>query len=142
MTQVNTPYEMGQQVWHIGQQIRTDWLPCGFCGGTGECFGADGTRSSCPKCYRRGGFRKNHREEWALVGSLTIGQIRFEWTGHYEHDSHYTNYGSQQEVFYWSFMAYETGIGTGRVYHEDSLFPTEAEALAKCAELNTAAEPA
>ena len=127
------PFAMGQWVHHIWHGRKKVTLPCPFCGATGDIKGADGTLYTCPKC---GGQRIKiewRAKAWQDQGVFTIGRIAFEWTGAYVNGGEIaSNYGSQVEKMRWTFMCYETGIGSGQNYDADNLFATAEEAAIAC----------
>lgn len=95
---------------------------------------ADGREHICPKCHGHGHLTVYNDLEWAVNGLLTIGEItvsvkNIEPDGMFDNIGHYTEECTTKKV---SYMAYETGIGSGAVYDEDLLFPTDKQASAEC----------
>jgi hypothetical protein len=56
------------------------------------------------------------------------------WRGQSESD--FGNYGKRKESTVVQYMMYETGIGSGSLYYEESLFATKDEAEASHEEEN------
>lgn len=71
-------------------------------------------RDHCPECNGQGyvWLDTNHHE--AIIARLTIGQVRTETTD------------GQAEI---SYMAKETGVGSGSVYREPELHPSRSDAI-------------
>ena len=125
-----------QQVWHrfIGsKEVRTK---CPACDGSGDLAAKNGTSQSCRECFGHG-----YTSEWisdipVVNGPYTIGQIKIEYTAKSEKDSDFSNYGKQKESTVIQYMMHETGVGSGCLYYEESLFATKDEAEASHEEEN------
>lgn len=130
-----TRYSCGDKVWHIHPGRKSWWEPCGICGGRGRIVGLDQTFYNCPKCYGRGGETKYGEDAWLVEsGPLTVGQVRFEFTGKQDGiDDTFGNFGPQTEETKIEYMCVETGIGPGSVLREERLFPSKEEAEAEAA---------
>lgn len=118
---IQTKYGLGDQVVNIWPKAGFKTLPCPQCAGTPPRF-ADGKPAYCHHCRGVGELRKEVRQEWVVVRHLTIGMVRAE-----------REMGKATET---SYMALETGVGSGQIYREDNLFPTVADAEAECAKRN------
>lgn len=126
MAVLTTKYDMGQRVWRAHTTIEQKQHPCPDCLGTREwevASPAGGAfKVECPRCAA--GYQAERdlslKYAWAEAAAtpLTIGQIKASTEKGDEWDS-----GNR-------YMCLETGIGSGSVYPEASLFETEAEALA------------
>ena len=130
--ELKTKYNLGDTVVWIHQAWRTIWTPCEFCGETGTIECKSGEKIMCPKCYGKMGKDKRGPHEWLIENRLlTLGQvtIRYRAKQETEDDSIFDNYGSHTEETY---MAYESGIGSGNYYPVDRLFPTFEAAQAEC----------
>ena len=124
---IETKYSLGDKVWKISQNKPKTWIPCSFCGRSesyrGEyadstkAIGLDGSEKRCPDCYGRGGRHEYLDLEWMVVAELTIGRVEYQ-----------TSSGETKE----SYMAKETGIGSGSVHYVDTLYPSKEEAKAEC----------
>jgi len=126
----NTRFSCGDVVVKIFQAPTKTWEPCGFCGADGRIQGADGKWKPCPECYGSKGHNKYGSAAWqASDETLTIGQVRFEFTGEWEgSSSEFDNYGAQKEELEVQYMCRETGIGSGSLHYERDLFRTKEEA--------------
>jgi len=134
--ELKTKYNLGDTVVWIHQAWRTIWTPCEFCGETGTIEGKNGEKRICPECYgRMVGDPNRGPHEWLIKdGPLTLGQvtIRFRAKRETYDDSIFYNYGCQTEFTEETYMAYESGIGSGACYNADHLFPTTEAAQAEC----------
>ena len=139
---LTSKFALGQRVWpiHRGMDYLRD--ECHVCKDADTVTLADGRVIDCPKRYAHG-----HREviqrwwPWSLrldaVGS--IGQIRtVETAPECVHGSAEDRRREERERV--SYMIVETGVGSGSIYYEPEVFPSEAEAEAACALLNAADE--
>lgn len=132
-------YSLGAQVFSFSVHQSSQQLPCPDCRDTkqwtvmtpaGESFTV-----SCQRCGRHYSSdlpTSLYRQTWTpMVRALTIGQIKIE--------TPQVSSWDQDDVHY---MCNETGIGSGNVYGESTLFATEAEALARATEEATAKKAA
>ena len=119
--QIETKYSVGEVVYRACTVGTTKQHPCPDCLGTQvwkaiSPVGEEYT-FTCPRCSSR--YRSE--PDLALTYNafepttqrLTIGSIRVD-----------TASDSQNE-----YMAYETGIGSGNIYRENTLFPSQDQAL-------------
>lgn len=123
---LNPKYEINQEVYGAHAYWLPDNVTCPDCLGTtnwsvttpaGETF-----QVRCHTCnegwYSSGKVRVySYRPQ---VERLTIGSIRID-----------TN--DEKPI---SYMCVETGVGSGTIHHEETLFPTYDEALAKAITLS------
>jgi hypothetical protein len=130
-------YKIGDTVWRSYTEHTTEMLPCPDCLGTQtwKVITPAGTEmtAQCQRCENSTYLRSNAKEDipslsvrkWMpRVRSLTIGSILIDTSK----DSDPVEY-----------MCRETGIGSGSVYYESTLYSTREEALA-CAEAQAAAQ--
>lgn len=127
MATLTTKYSIGDVVWYATTTTERKQHPCPDCLGTREwkAIAPSGReyKFACPRCG--GGYSGNSDTSLSYTASvgraskLTIGQVRAVVGGD----------GNSWEKPA-SYMCRETGIGGGSVYDEDSLYPSEAEALA------------
>ena len=127
MSVITTRFGIGDTVWQVWNGVRAIAIACSFCAGEGDVSGADGERKHCPSCYGRGTHKAQEPQAWRVMAKLTIGEVRVCVS---------INATAAEETY----MAVETGIGTGRLHHVDNLCATEAEAEATCKTRNAAAE--
>lgn len=132
---IRTRYNLGQEVISIKEERSRIWIRCTFCEGSNkptsmlnrsEITGRDGKIVRCPICKGDGGEWKIVGKIWVVGHVLTIGQIEVR----------IRSFEFQEEKREEKYMCIETGIGGGRLWSVDRLFPTEKEALAECAKRN------
>ena len=131
-------YGLRDQVWLIGQEREQIITKCTACEGAGEILLKNGKKTSCPECFSRGTEQTFRDLEWQPLKKLTIGLVRIE-TSNIEPDDMYSNVGhflNGNTITKVQYMAYETGIGSGKLYKEGLLFPTLSYAQAECDERN------
>jgi len=136
---IYTKYSCGNKVFKVQQQFKTEFIKCNFCGGVKTIKGKDGSVAPCPTCHGHGGANVTLGKEWMIAGTMTIGEVRFSYTGKsggLDPDSIFSNYGPQDEKYEEAYMCYETGIGNGSIHHVNTLFPTEETAYAECKKRN------
>lgn len=117
---IKTKYSLGDKVWRIWRGSKTCWKPCQLCAGEGR-ISLNGITRICPDCYGNRGREEFLPQEWLVEQQLTVGQVRAEITK------------KKREIAY---MAHETGVGTGSIHYEWTLFPTKEEAQANCDKRN------
>ena len=120
MTAFETKYSIGDVVWLAWTERTRKQHPCPDCLGSRKWTATSPAGASfdvpCPRCGS--GYRSNHDmslDYWtadARARRLTVGSVRVD-----------TNSADSNE-----YMCKETGIGSGAIHRESSLFPTEAEA--------------
>lgn len=141
---ITSRFNINQQVWSISKEQTREWQKCGPCDGTGNVVLKDGKERICPECYGRLGKYIYKDCEWQVGSMMTIGKVRVEITnfqkddtfdniGHYRGDGH--NVQSED------YMMYETGIGSGSIWHMDKLFASSEEAFIECGKRNKEAAP-
>lgn len=136
---INTKYDLNQEVWKIRRDMEIKFITCAACGGSGRITLLDAKDRICPECYGRKGVNKNIAMKWMVVGIHTIGQVRATTTN-IESDGMLDNVGSYKEgktEEKVEYMCYESGIGSGTIHNEDTLFKTKADALCECDKRNT-----
>jgi len=121
MTTIKTKYSIGDVVWHASTHTERKSHPCPDCKGSNiwTAFSPAGSEYTlaCPRCSASYISDRDISLEYSsfepTARKLTIGSIRF--------DSHSDTTNE--------YMCVETGVGSGNVYKETSLFGTEQEAL-------------
>jgi hypothetical protein len=123
MTTITTKYSVGDRVWHGWTTTERKQHPCPDCLGQRKWQAKSPAGGefefSCPRCassyHGNRDLSLDYTMHTAAVTPLTVGSVGFE-----------TNYQTGQlEPRY---MCNETGIGSGTVYYERDLYPTEDEA--------------
>ena len=136
---IQTKYNLDQKVISIREEKTKVWERCTFCEGTSEptsmlaraeITGRDGKIIRCPICKGDGGEWKYAGTKWVVGHDLTIGQIEVRI-----HKLEFQEKEREEK-----YMCIETGIGGGRMWPVDNLFPTEKAALAECAIRNSKVE--
>ena len=129
-------YYFGDVVYHIWQKATQTWETCPFCGGEKKTTGKDGSEHLCPKCYGRAGQYILGKQEWQVVETLTIAEIRIKARAEdpvgIDPGTIFANYGPQKGLYEEEYMCKETGVGSGSVYDVSTLFPSKDEAQAQC----------
>lgn len=122
MAFIETKYGIGDVVWAAGTKTEQRQHDCPDCLGSrkwearspaGGVFAVE-----CPRCNATYQSNRALSLKYVLlvpsVQKLTIGQVR-------------AYAGPDGKTAY---MAHETGVGSGSLWYEDQLFPTEEEAIA------------
>jgi hypothetical protein len=112
-------YDVGDEVWAALSETRVAPTLCPECNGTGHWTATAPTGATleidCPACtYGRIAPQYPVFAPTPGVRPLTIGSVRVD-----------TN--ADRPV---SYMAFETGVGSGTIWYDDRLFRTSEEALA------------
>lgn len=122
MNTITTRYAVGDTVYRAGMITENRRHPCPDCLDTGKWKAASPAGSdyefSCPRCTARYRSDDSLSLDYSVyvphVTKLTVGSVRVD-----------TSDPTRSP----SYMCVETGVGSGSVYYEGELFPTEAEAL-------------
>lgn len=116
---LQSKFDIGQTVYHIWRIRNRVFIPCGFCGQTGEISGANGESAYCPICYGKTGKYDYEEEAWSIVESFEIENVRIDHTN------------SKTKIEYM-----QTSEGAGTLCQESDLFATHEEAKAECVKRN------
>lgn len=126
MATLTTKYDMGDTVWFATTEVERRRHECPDCKGarTWKAISPAGSEFEvpCPRCSTS--YMGNHALslDYSMFAPrarrLTVGQIRASTEKGDSFDA-----GNR-------YMCRETGVGSGSVYSEADLFPTEEEALA------------
>jgi len=116
-------YQIGDVVFGLRIYPRKYWSLCGVCGGTGRVAvvcqeeGHEEVTTYCPDRKCSSGKVLLQQGSYFGIEQLTLGMLRVQA-------------GFDPHVEY---MAHETGVGSGQVWKEETLFPTpeDAEAVAR-----------
>lgn len=121
MATITTKYSIGDTVYSAGTVVTRKQRPCPDCLGSRRWravspAGAD-YEFACPRCsvsyQSNDALSLTYSAHVPSVQRLTIGQVL-------------TETGGQSRVVY---MCEETGVGSGTLWNEEMLHPTEAEAM-------------
>jgi hypothetical protein len=140
---LTTKYGIKDKVFKISRAYTKKYVECAACGGTGEVTLRNGIRG-CPECYGTKGSYLYGSEEWSVVNdTFTIGQVRvyvqnFKKSGFFDNVGTYDKKSGESKKV--EYMCYETGIGSGSVHNEETLWPTHEEAQSECYRLNSTKE--
>jgi hypothetical protein len=127
MATITTKYSIGETVYFASTVTETKCHPCPDCLGkkiwtVTSPAGTDYT-FPCPRCSAHYSSNDELRLDYSryapVVRKMTIGSIK--------HDSAYHDWDKLTAKT--QYMCRETGVGSGSVYDEDLLFPTEEEAM-------------
>lgn len=121
MTAIETRYSVGDVVYGLRLITARRRPTCPLCEGKGRvALAAVPERlATCPDCHGRLYDQDDSHmaeQQRATVYRLTVGEVRWSSAA-----------GA-------TYMAEETGIGTGQLWPEDRLHPTADEALAACSD--------
>lgn len=141
---IKTKFNLNDTVYLIHyEQTRTP-TPCPDCEGSGELLLLTEKTVPCHRCMRRGTMGITLGEQrWFVKGQLTLGRVNIEIVRETEPDereSEFDNYGAQEASRRETYMAYETGIGSGNNWNAEDLFATNEEATAECERRNAIKE--
>lgn len=137
--QITTRYGINDSVYKINRKLTKKWIVCPACDGVGRVELKNGFRM-CPDCYGNKGAWEYGSQAWAVQEEpLTIGQVRayvqnFKKSGLFDNVGSYCEGTDSKKVEY---MCYETGIGSGSLHYEETIWPSQEEAQAECARLNS-----
>lgn len=126
--QLASRFDCNQKVWHRFIGTKEAREKCQACDGSGNIEAKNGTTQSCRECFGRGYVSEYVHDTPVVNGPYTIGQVRIEYTVKSDNESDFDNYGKQKEKTIVQYMMYETGIGSGSLFYEESLFITKEEA--------------
>lgn len=113
-------YCIGATVYYIYRRPREVREPCPSCS---NVSGFDRTKFSCKGCHNRGYIPNWIPDQWMVDGPYTIGQVTIVMS---RPRNHYKNFDKVQ------YMMYETGVVSGTIYDETSLFRTKGQAEKEC----------
>lgn len=125
MAVIETKYSIGDVVWHARTSPERKQHPCPDCNGTRKWKATSPAGNeydfACPRCTAR--YQSN--DVLSLDYTASVGTVQKLTIGSVRHDSHKFGGGSETQ-----YMCVETGVGSGNLYNEDRLFPSEQEARA------------
>jgi hypothetical protein len=128
-----TKFDLGQTVWGIENKHVEAYPVCLTCEGTGHYTLKDGKQRNCPECYGRGTLHEWRGTQWAPIRPGVIGCIEIAV---YQKVSK----GRDQFDDKFCYMLDITGVGSGQLWYENTLFPSLEDAEARCLDLNTQKE--
>lgn len=111
-------YGIGDTVFNTRFWGTSNKVTCELCKGKKnvEVVGSP-LKASCPSCRSQGYTWGKQNISWYAIQSLTIGLVNIVA-------------GPKKPKV--SYMAEETGVGSGTIYYEDQLYSTHEDALAAC----------
>lgn len=138
MAIIETKYNIGDVVWLATTNVEQRIAPCPDCLGTKvwKATSPAGTdyEFPCPRCATNSSIQELSLKYCTYVPDVqkrTIGSVRHDtrhWVGQNENEQ-----DQYQPIT--EYMCHETGIGSGSVYKECTLFPDEASALIEAEKL-------
>lgn len=125
---LNPKFSIGDKVFFVSTTTTTGRHDCPDCGGSkvweAKSPAGQTIEMDCPRCTRRhydAGLSLDYTKSVPWVRELTIGSVRIDTA-------------AEKPI---SYMCQETGVGSGSVYYEESLFSdrdyADAEAARMCA---------
>jgi hypothetical protein len=122
----NSKFAIGDTVWMVRSERFNRIVKCLPCKNTGKIkIGEEGF--ICPKCGGRSAHTQYVGEKHYVYDSSEIGQVSIV-------DSEYSHRDNPNPHV--TYMIRATGIGSGQIWKESELFPSEAEAQASCDRAN------
>ncbi len=116
-----TKFGLQDKVFLIHNTKPVTWIPCTICDSVGKIT-VKRRKYKCPECYGYKGHKEWGKEyAWAILGSVTIGQVELRIT---------------REERSERYMTCEYGVGSGSVFNVEDLFATKEEAEQECAKRN------
>ena len=131
---ISTRYSLGETVWCLRSEPTRDRETCATCAGSGriQLIDAAGApiqletgfrfRRTCPACEGKGYVWQDGHHHEATITRLTLGQVRTVTTA--GQTTTVATYGTEI-----SYMAEETGVGSGQIYREPELHPSRQTAI-------------
>lgn len=119
--QLESKFNLGDKFFFVLYNQKYCEIKCTFCNGDGSIKSNynELLLAKCPKCYGTGKIGYREPIQWYCTKKeLTIGEIRVEERKNGYHKE--------------SYMAEETGIGSGNVYEVSKMFKTIEEAQEWC----------
>lgn len=116
-------FSIGDTVWMTDDRVFHQIIRCAACVNTGKVkIGAE--EFICPKCSGRCAHEQYAGRKFYIYGQTTVGQVRVcDEPGRYNQDEPNPKY---------EYMLHDTGIGSGQIWKQESLFATKEEAQAFC----------
>ena len=124
-------FGVGDRVWCIAHEYRPRKEPCARCGGRGKLVGLDGAEQHCcaPRCHQ-GNVTVEAFSQWEILGEDTVGRVCA--------CAYSPGRGGEKGDRYEEYMLHGTGVGSGRIWHSDLVWPSREAAQAECDRRNTA----
>jgi DnaJ-class molecular chaperone len=122
---IETKFNLGDVVYGISKRTQQVKHTCGACNGLGKVE-LNGKSFTCPECWGRGHTETTEPMAWRIDTDLfpsKVGRVQAtEYAKKYlkNHDRGTT------------YMVESTGIGSGSIWREESLFSSLEEAQAAC----------
>lgn len=129
--QYDTKFSLGDHVWGVNSSDFNRIVRCKPCANTGK-INIGGEDLICPKCSGRCTHTQYAGQKFYISEfDAVIGKVGIEHT-----DSLYSRWNSDGLTLRVTYMISNTGIGSGQVWSEDRLFPSEEEADTFCRQRN------
>jgi hypothetical protein len=123
---IETKFNFNQKVYKIGHIYKENVTKCPTCKGTNKVELTTGRLLDCPDCFD-GFYRKRLPVEWRISLSGKVDKIGVEfYSPKYSKDN-------SSRIYY---MLDVSGVGSGTLHYEDTLFASEKEAEEECIKLN------
>jgi hypothetical protein len=129
---ITTKFNLDEIVYVIQKGGYSEFINCPTCEGVGRItVEATGEEMTCPKCWGRKGNAEWIPHLWEVKHECTSAIGRIQTTN-------YSPTANQRDET--SYMLKATGIGSGTLWPEDSLFSSLDGAKQECAVRNKATE--
>lgn len=128
-------YALGQTLWTIHRVQREVRETCPVCTGEGRLAIA-GEMFACPKCHSARVLLRWDKASWSVTGRGDVGCIDIRATS--ERFAESTRGEANPLIRY---MLDSTGVGSGTLWNEECLWPSQEDAMAECARLNLSVKP-
>jgi hypothetical protein len=126
---IETKFNLGDVVYGISKRIHQVKHTCGACNGAGKVELNDKS-FTCPECWGRGYTTTTEPMAWRVATDLfpsTIGRV-----GVVRYAKNYLKDNDNET----RYMVSSTGVGSGSLWSEESLFSSLEEAQAVCDDHN------
>lgn len=123
---IETKFNFNQKVYKIENTYKENKVKCPTCKGTSKVELISGRKIDCPDCFD-GYYIERLPTQWRISLSGKIGKIGVEL-----YSSKYSK-SNNSRIYY---MLDITGVGSGTLHYEDTLFTSEKEAQLECDKRN------
>ena len=123
--EIETKFNLGDVVYGISKRYKQVKHTCGACNGVGSVE-LNGKSFTCPECWGRGYTETTEPMAWRVATDLfpsTIGRVEVS-----RYDKKYLKDNDNET----KYMVASTGVGSGSLWDEESLFSSFEEAQVAC----------
>ena len=117
-------FSVGDTVWMVRHERFERIVRCSACRNTGKIkIGEE--KFICPKCGGRAAHSQSAGERFYVYDSSIVGKVTVE--------DYPDNYRKDEPNPKFTYMVHATGVGSGQVWDQESLFGSKEEAESYCA---------